>query len=459
MYRNASTSLDSPNDSIWPRRRVLSLAGAASAAALTVTLTACSPPGSDQSGQEVDPTDVSTNLGDEPIELTLYDGAGLKEIDEALIAAFSELHPNVTITTRFDPDDVQAQNAPRVLASDDPPDIARVVALGDIVGNGQLTNLDQWAEAYGWNDLPEGQLAMYRVDDEGVRGSGSQYTMASGFVTTGLYYNTELAAQVGMDEPPRTLAELETALAAAKSAGVVPLIAGNQTGNGVFTVQFLLNNYLGAQAMNDWVFDVPDATIDTPEAAEAVQTVADWVAAGYFNDDANGTDAPGALGRFAQGEALFFASGNWDAAALAEQMGDSVAFISPPALEEGQLLAMSDPVSNFGIPAKSDQKNAAAAFLNFLVSGEARAIMVEHGFAPSGEGDAPATEPGSLNESVQTAFAELVAADGQVQFVQNATSGATENWNSQTQLLLGQQISPEDYLAAIQSAYEEELGR
>lgn len=459
MHRTARTTALGRTPRRAPRGRGAVAVWSTTAVALTLTLAACSPPGAAPSTQADEPTEVSTDLGDEPIELTLYDGAGLKKIDEALIAAFTEKHPNVTITTRFDPDDVQAQNAPRVLASENPPDIARIVALGDIVDNGQLTDLDPWAEAYGWTDLPEGQLAMYRVDEDGVRGAGTQYTMASGFVTTGLYYNTDLAAQIGMSEAPGTLEELETALAAAKAAGIVPLISGNQTGNGVTTVQYLLNTHIGAQAMNDWVFDAPGATIDTPEAVDAVETVAEWVAAGYVNEDANGTDSPGALARFAQGEALFFASGNWDAAALGEQMGDSVAFVSPPALEEGQLLAMSDPVSNFGIPAGSDQKNAAAAFLNFLVSDEARAIMVEGGFAPSGVGDAPATEPGSLTESVQTAFAELVAADGQVQFVQNATSGATASWNAQTQLLFGQRISPEDYLAAIQAAYEEELGR
>ena len=59
---------------------------------------------------------------------------------------------------------------------------------------------------------------------------------------------------------------------------------------------------------------------------------------------------------------------------------------APPALTEGQFLAMSDPVSNFGIPAKAkaENKNAAAAFLNFLLSDEARQILVDNGFAPSG---------------------------------------------------------------------------
>ncbi|WP_416063248.1 hypothetical protein [Rhodococcus indonesiensis] len=90
-------------------RRFAALAGAA----VLPTVVACAPPGSGNTATvPTDPGPVSIDLGTDPIELTLYDGAGLKKIDEALIAAFTERHPNVTITPRYDPDDVQAVNAP-----------------------------------------------------------------------------------------------------------------------------------------------------------------------------------------------------------------------------------------------------------------------------------------------------------------------------------------------------------
>ena len=424
-------------------------------------LAACAPPGggSAPAASEAAPTDVSTELGEEPVELTLYDGAGLKAKDEALIAAFEEKYPNVTITGRYDPDDVQAQNSPRVLASDDPPDIARVIALSDVAGDGLLTNLDAYADAYNWDELPDGQLAQYRVNEDGVRGEGSQYTLADGFTVTGFYYNKELAQQLGMTTPPQTMDELEELLAQAKEAGMVPVMAGNQTGGIVFTTQMMLNNALGGEAVNEWVFHSPEATIESPEAAEAVGTVQDWAEAGYFPEDTNGTDATTALGRFADGEALFFFSGNWDAAALDEQMSDNVGFFLPPALEGSEPATMSDPASNFAIPAGADEKDAAAAFLNFLCSEEARQVVADAGFAPSGAGEVPATEEGTVNAQIQEAFAQLVEADGQVQFVQNATNGLTTTWNSEVQRLVEGATSPEDLLAAVQRQYESELGR
>ncbi|MFE7629306.1 ABC transporter substrate-binding protein [Kocuria sp. NPDC057446] len=424
-------------------------------------LAACAPPGagSAPAASEEAPTEVSTDLGEEPVELTLYDGAGLRAKDEALIAAFEEKHPNVTVTGRYDPDDVQAQNAPRVLASDDPPDIARVIALSDVAGDGLLTDLDAYADAYNWDELPAGQLAQYRVDEDGVRGEGSQYTMADGFTVTGFYYNKDLAEQLGMTTPPRTMEELEDLLAQAEEAGTTPIMAGNQTGQVVFTTQMMLNNALGAESVNEWVFHAPEATIDTPEAAQAVTTIQDWAEAGYFPEDTNGTDATGALGRFANGEALFYFSGNWDAAALDEQMGENVGFFLSPAPEGSEQATMSDPASNFAIPAGSDDKDAAAAFLDFLRSEEARQVVADAGFAPSGEGEIPATEEGSVNAQIQAAFAQLVEADGQVQFVQNATNGLTTTWNSEVQRLVDGATDPEGLLAAVQRQYESELGR
>ncbi|WP_454293377.1 ABC transporter substrate-binding protein [Salana multivorans] len=429
-----------------------------------LALTACAP-GPSNAGGDSGPGDssdveVSTEIGDEPIELVLYDGAGLKAVDDALIAAFTAKYPNITIETRFDPDNVQAQNAPRVLASANPPDIARLNSLGTTAHNGQLTNLDPWAEAYGWTDLPEGQLAQYRVDEDGVRGSDAQYSLASGFVTTGLYVNTDLMAELGIAAPPTTIAEWEEQLAAAKDAGKVGIMAGNSTGQGLTTLQFLLNGHVGSDVINQWVFNAPDATIATPEGDEAVATLEEWVKAGYFNADANGTDNAGALARFVAGEGLFFASGNWDSSNIGSQM-ENVTFVPPPALEAGQFLAMSNPVSNFGIPAKAkpENKNAAAAFLDFLVSDEARQILVDNGFAPSGVGDAPSTEAGSLNEAIQASFVELVEADGQVQFIQDATPGITQTENQVIQNLFGGNTAAAEVLPLVQAAYEEELGR
>ena len=99
---------------------------------------------------------MSTDIGDEEVELTLYDGAGLKAIDDALIAAFEEEYPNVTVRPGSIPTTCRHRTPRACWRRTTRPDIARVNALADIVGNGQLTNLDTYAEAYGWDRPPRG---------------------------------------------------------------------------------------------------------------------------------------------------------------------------------------------------------------------------------------------------------------------------------------------------------------
>ncbi|PRB43460.1 ABC transporter substrate-binding protein [Arthrobacter sp. MYb23] len=440
------------------RRRLLTIAVAATAAFTSGALTACSPPGSDGANAgSSSPTTVSTEIGSVPISLTLYDGAGLKAIDDALIAAFRKKHPNVTITARFDPDNVQSVNAPRVLSSDSPPDIARIGALGETVKSGLLTDLTPWASAYQWEKLPAGQLAQYKSTPDGVRGAGAQYTVASGFTVTGFYYNKELLSRLGLSQAPKTPEEFETALEKAKAANLTGIIAGNQNGQVATSFQFALNRTVGQDKLNSWIFGQPGASIATPDATSAAKTISEWAAKGYINRDTNGTQASDAMGRFARGEALFFASGNWDSAALQKQMGENVGFALPPAAD-GKAVAMSDPSSNFGIPAKSKNKDAAAAFLNFLTSPEARQIAVDNGFAPSGSGEQP-TGNGALSTQVQKAFADLVLADGQVQYIQNASNGANAAWTAQIQLLVDGRTTPEDMLKTVQTQYEQDLGK
>ena len=69
--------------------RIMRNSGAALAAIFIAgSLTACGPGSASSSRSDTNPTEVSTDLGNKKYELTLWDGAGLKAVDEALIAGF-----------------------------------------------------------------------------------------------------------------------------------------------------------------------------------------------------------------------------------------------------------------------------------------------------------------------------------------------------------------------------------
>lgn len=442
-------------------RRVAIVVSTLASAALVA---ACAPGSSNTAATSTESSagPVNTAAPTAPVSLKLYDGQGLKAIDDALIAAFHTKNPNITITPTYDPDNVTTQNQPRQLASQTPPDLIRVISVAAGVKNNQLTNLDSYATAFGWDKLPASQLSQFRAD-KGVVGSGSLYAKPSGFTMTGLYYNKKLAEQIGVTAAPKSLDELTALFTKAKSAGLIALATNGKEGGAVFPFQLMINSTMGPKKVADWVFDVPGATIDTPEAVAAATTLQNWNKEGYLPPEVNSVDGPGALGIFQQGKAVFFASGNWDATSLDKTMAGNVGFWSmPPVTAGGQIAAMSDASTAFGIPAKSTNKDAAAQFLNFLSSDEARQIAADNGFMPTGTADqkAPTIKDGSVLTDVTKEFTAVSAAGGQVPFVQNATSGIYNlAWLPETQLLLAGKSTPQQYVTNVQAKYTDQVGK
>ena len=87
---------------------------------------------------------------------------------------------------------------PRLLSGDNPPDLIRLPSMVSLVKDGLLKNLDDYATAFGWDQWSAAQLAQNRVAEDGTRGSGSLYAMGLNYSMTGVFYNKELATQIGM---------------------------------------------------------------------------------------------------------------------------------------------------------------------------------------------------------------------------------------------------------------------
>jgi len=178
-----------------------------------LALTACSAPGASTTDEPTaDGDGAATASGDwtcgtDDVTLDAYLETGFP-LSNALFEEFEKQYPNVSFDVREDQFAVITQNAPRVLA-DNPPDLMRLPQMSDLVDDGLLYNLDEAAAHFGWDEWPASQLAQMRVDDEGRRGDGPLYAMGKNYSMTGVFYNTELAAQIGMTEAPKTLAELD----------------------------------------------------------------------------------------------------------------------------------------------------------------------------------------------------------------------------------------------------------
>src|SRR5215213_2961893 len=235
------------------------------------------------------PAASGPNCGTDPVVLNAYFETGF-DIPFRLAEEFTNQYPNVTWDIKQDQFANLINETPRLLSGDNPPDLIRLPTMVSFANQGLLKNLDDYAAAFGWDEWPVPQLNQNRVAEDGTRGSGSLYAMGLNYSLTGIFYNKEQAAQIGMTEPPKTVAEFEALLAAAKDAGLLPIMQWGSATSGMglaFPLQNLMAAFGPVEPINDWIFQKPGATIDTPENLIAAQHLQQWIQNGYFPTDIN----------------------------------------------------------------------------------------------------------------------------------------------------------------------------
>ncbi len=441
-------------------------AGESSTTAATATTTA---PGTETTaaGSETTTsaaTAAGPSCGTDDVVLNAYFETGF-DLPFSLAEEFTAQFPNVTWDTKQDQFANLMTSTPRLLSGDNPPDLIRLPTMVSLVQDGLLKNLDDYATAFGWDQWPAAQLAQNRVADDGTRGSGSLYAMGLNYSLTGVFYNKELAAEIGMTEPPATVEEFDALLAAAKEAGHQPIMAWNATSSGgglAFPLQQLMAAYGPPEPINDWIFQKDGATIDTPTNLAAAEHLQRWIEADYFPEDANAIEYTDANARFRGGEGLFIFNGDWENATYDGEMAGNVGFFVFPSVEAGgPLAAMSAPLT-YGIATDAVNADCAAFFFNWVATNEeARQIDVTVGGSnPGGPADLPIppVAEGSVTNETLSAGAGVSQSNGQMDFIANATGAIfAQGWTPQLQEMVGGRQDAAGMLSFVQAEYERQL--
>ncbi len=406
------------------------------------------------------------SCGTDPVTLNAYFETGF-DIPFKLADEFAKQFPNVTWDIKQDQFTNLINSTPRLLAGDNAPDLIRLPTMVSFAKDGLLKNLDDYATAFGWDKWPVPQLNQNRVAEDGTRGSGSLYAMGLNYSLTGIFYNKKLAAQIGMTEPPKTLAEFEDLLAKAKAANLLPIMQWGSAKSGMglaFPLQALMASVGPVGPINDWIFQKQGATIDTPDNLKAAQHLEQWIKDGYFPSDINAIEYTDANGRFSKGEGVFIFNGDWQNAAYDKDMAGNIGFfLMPPADADGAPAAMSAPLT-YGIAAKAKNADCAAFFLNWVGSNdEARKIDVAIGGSnPGGPADAtmPAVTEGSVTNETLAAGPVVGKAGNSMDFIANATSAIfAQGWTPELQKMVGGKQDAAGLLKAVQAEYEKELSQ
>ena len=436
------------------------VAGCATPGAVS-TPTPTAPPASADPGESTAPSTspVATgpSCGTEPVTLSIYHET-ISELMPQLSAEFTKQFPNVTFDLKSDSFANATSNLPRLLASDDPPDISRAAMLIDLAKDDLLLNLDPYATAFGWDEWPQAQFDAVRINDEFKRGTGSIYAWPVLPSTVGVFYNKDLAAQIGMTTPPTTVEEFDALLAKAKEAGLQPIMQWNASTSGgglAFPLQNLMAAYGDHTAINDWVYLKPGARIDTPEFLQAATKLQEWITNGYFPSDVNAIEYSDAAGRFGKGEGVFTFNGDWQNAGYDTDLPGKAGFFTFP-----QGVGMSAGVT-YVVAAKSKNPDCAAFFLNWAWTDPiAREIDVRVGGGNPGgppDGTIPGVSSDSVISETLAAGAEVTKNSGAMDFIANATSGIFfQSWTPELQKLVGGRTTPEQLLADVQAFWEQD---
>ena len=429
-------------------------------------LAACAP-GSDSDGgdasapaaEEVE-TDIAS-LGE--VTLTVWDqevrGAQNDAI-EALIEAFEKEYPNVTVDRVSQSFDDLQQQTGLALSGNDVPDVLQVNnARGDMgtyVADSLLTDLTGYAEAYGWTDrFAPSVLSKMMYSADGVTfGEGSLYGLPQTGEICGIYYSHKKLDDLGL-EAPGTWDEVFSLVEAAQEAGEQPIMLGNlDQWPALHVFGPLQAHFVPAEEIVTLGMGNAGADWTGQENVDALAQLAEWGTSGAMGDSPNGLAYDDAWPLYAEGTGVLLIGGSWLAPDMEAVMGEDLRFMAPPPGADGTVATTGGTGIPFSIPAAAENKDVAAAYIDFLTSDEAMQLIADNGGMPVNRTAELAPDSG-VNKDVYEAF-DAVSTDGtMLPYLDYATPSFADTAGATLQEVIGGQTEPEAAAEALQEDYGE----
>lgn len=333
---------------------------------------------------------------------------------EDIADEFTADHPNVTIDiTVYENEAFKTAIAPR-LQADDPPDLFQSWGGGGLmeqVDAGLVQDVSDDVEPW-IDELNTAAVNMYQVD-------GRQYGVPFDLGMVGFWYNKDLFAEAGIDEPPTTWDDLLDAVQKLKDAGITPIALGEgDKWPGMFWWAYLALRNGGPDPM---LQAGEDGSFDSEPFVEAGEQLAELVALEPFQDGWQAAVWDGAGGQaatIATGGAAMHLMGQWAPGTQnanspdGEGLGDSLGWFPFPAVDGGD----GDPTDAFGggngFAVGKDAPPEAIEFLEYITS-----LDVANRWGETNSGILPVTI-GSEGSITDPYLQDVIVARGEAQYVQ-----------------------------------------
>jgi raffinose/stachyose/melibiose transport system substrate-binding protein len=434
--------------------------------ALVGLIGAACTPGGEVSQATAPPAPAQTGVTEtEPLTLTVWDQetGQVSKIWDQLNAEFEQQHPNVTIK-RVNRDFGELKSLLRLaISSPNGPDVVEANQgwpdMGALVKAGLLLPLNNYAEAYHWNErVSQNVLAVSSWSPDGKEfGTGNLYGYTTMGEIIGVYYNKQTLSDLGLTIPT-TLDEFAQDLETAKQAGIVPIQFGNNDAfPGIHEYAVVQDRMASVDYLTDLIFGTQrdQLSFDTPENVEAARTLQDWVNKGYFTPGFGGGGYDDAVANFAKGEGLFMITGNWVVANLGADSTKFGFFLLPPKRAGDPAVSTGGAGFPLSIATGSEHPDVAAAYIDWMTSNHATDMLLDTGQIPLHTGATMSVQDGTLLADVVDAASQATADDGVVPYEDWATPTFYDTLTSSIQELMANRLSPEDFAAKVNDDYAE----
>lgn len=303
-----------------------------------------------------------------------YNPLETETLEQQVIPAFEEMFPNIKVEAQQVPYDQYRQKLLTALAGGTPPDVARldiiwVPEFAELTALAALDELMADFDTYAEKVFP-GPLStnFWR---------GSYYGLPLDTNTRVLVWNKAMFEAAGIDEPPTTFDEFLAACEDIKALGEDKYCFAD---GGTY-----------AWAVNPWIWssggDVTDPEIteatgylNGPETVAAYEFLLDLVDQGYIHPGilGGGVDTWGGFGK---DEIAMMLEGPWFPPLFATQFPEKeYGFALMPAGPGGSISVVGG--EDIVLFQQSDNKEAAAEFIRFMLSPETQLTMAEAGQMP-----------------------------------------------------------------------------
>ncbi|MGM7670860.1 ABC transporter substrate-binding protein [Microbacterium sp. A93] len=424
-------------------------------AATAVLLAGCGTGGATVTPQ--DTADINTDIAGEDVTITLAYASDPPA--SALVEGFQEKFPNVTVDMVQTPFADYQTSLKLAMASDDSPDLVQYSPgpMRSIVPAGLVEKLEPYAEAYGWRDkVAPGLLGMLTSNESATEyGSGNLYAMPGAIQMIGVFYNKQLTEAAGVTDTPETLVEFEEDLAAVQKSGVAKSVAAMPAlGIGGFQLWGVLANVLGdVETFNDWVYGKEGTSLLSDEGfTEAAAVMAQWSEAGYFPTGAAAIDDATAIASFEAGENAYYVTGNWNTEVFESALGDDLGFFLMPGTTADAPAVATASGTPYAMSAKSQHKDVAAAFLDYISSVDAAPYQLKAGLLPVTPDAALELSPAVA--AIQEGYLAVSADNGSAPFSNWASSSMIDTLTSGSQGVLNGAVTPQAFVESLQADWE-----